>query len=76
MATSVGGIAEIVRDGDTDLLVPHADADALARPLLSLLGDPALAARFGADGQSLVRGEFSLASFRHGTRATHRSVFA
>lgn len=74
VATSVGGIPEIVRDGDTGLLVPHADSAALARALLSLLDDPSLAARLGANGRALVRGEFSLAQFRERSRSLYRSV--
>jgi glycosyltransferase involved in cell wall biosynthesis len=72
----VGGIPEIVRDGDTGLLVPHGDADALAMALLSLLDDPSLAARLAERARALVRGEFSLASFRQRSRALYRSLLA
>ncbi len=74
VGTSVGGIPEIVRDGDTGLLVPHADAAALARALARMLDDEVFASRLGANGQALVRGEFSLASFRERTCALYRSV--
>jgi glycosyltransferase involved in cell wall biosynthesis len=76
VATSVGGIPEIVRDGDTGLLVPPGDADALAAALLSLLDDPSLAARLATRARALVQGEFSLASFRQRSRALYRSLFA
>jgi glycosyltransferase involved in cell wall biosynthesis len=40
VATSVGGVPEIVTDGDEGLLVPARDASALADALNSLLDDP------------------------------------
>jgi glycosyltransferase involved in cell wall biosynthesis len=74
IGTAVGGIPEIVRDGQTGLLVPHADAPALARAIMRVLDDETLAARLGAGGQALVRGEFSMAQFQERSRALYRSV--
>jgi glycosyltransferase involved in cell wall biosynthesis len=76
VGTSVGGIPEIVRDGETGLLVPPADAPALARALARLLDDPALAARLGEGGRRMVEGEFSLASFAARGRALYRSLLS
>lgn len=39
LATNVGGIPEVVRDGETGLLVPPSDPEALARALREALGD-------------------------------------
>jgi L-malate glycosyltransferase len=47
VATSVGGVPEVVESGVSGLLVPAGDADALARGAESLIADPALRARFG-----------------------------
>lgn len=74
IGTAVGGVPEIVRDGETGLLVPHGDAPALARAVVRLLDDTALAARLGAGGRALVKGEFSMAQFRERSRALYRSV--
>lgn len=47
VATSVGGIPDQVKDGQTGLLVPPRDAKALADAALRLLRDDVLAARLG-----------------------------
>jgi glycosyltransferase involved in cell wall biosynthesis len=74
IGTRVGGIPEIVRDNETGLLVPHADAPALAHAITRVLDDEVLATRLGAGGVSLVRGEFSMGQFQERSRALYRSV--
>lgn len=76
VATSVGGVPEIVLDGETGLLVPPADPQALARALARLLSDPVLADRLGKGGRRMVEGEFSLASFAARGRALYRSLLS
>lgn len=61
VATAVGGTPEIVVDGETGLLVPPDDVDALAAALARLLADPELARRIGAAGRARVERDFSLA---------------
>jgi glycosyltransferase involved in cell wall biosynthesis len=48
VSTSVDGCREVLEDGVTGVLVPPADADALAGGLDRVLGDPALRAALGA----------------------------
>lgn len=48
VATRVGGIPELVVDGETGLLVPPGDLPALAQALDRLVADPVLAERLGA----------------------------
>ena len=60
VATPVGGTPELVADGETGLLVPPRDPDALAGALRRLLGDEALRRRLGEAGERRVREEFSL----------------
>ena len=48
IATSVGGVPEIVTDGENGLLVPPGDPEALAQAVRRYLGDAALRARLEA----------------------------
>jgi glycosyltransferase involved in cell wall biosynthesis len=48
VASAIGQVTEFVTDGETGLLVPAGDADALAEALARLAADPALRARLGA----------------------------
>ena len=55
VATRVGGIPEMVRDGVSGLLVPSNDPVALAAAIVRLLQDRPLAQRLGVAGRELVR---------------------
>src|SRR5207237_1481797 len=55
VATRVSGIAELVRDGSTGLLVPENDAGSFAAALADLIGDPARRRLIGAAGEARVR---------------------
>ena len=59
VASRVGVVPEILRDGEHALLVPGGDADALAAALARLLPDAALRARLGAAGRELVLARYS-----------------
>jgi len=59
IASRIGGIPDIVVDGETGLLVPPGDPAALAAALERLAGDAALASQLSAAGQRHVRAEFS-----------------
>jgi glycosyltransferase involved in cell wall biosynthesis len=55
VASRVGGIPEVVRDGESALLVEPGDPDALAAALERVLRDRELAARLGAAGRERAR---------------------
>jgi phosphatidyl-myo-inositol dimannoside synthase len=59
VGSRVGGIPDIVADGETGLLVTPGDATALALALQRLAEDRQLAARLGAAGRAHVRAHFS-----------------
>lgn len=64
VASDVGGVAELVADGETGLLVPAGDAAALAGALARLLDDPGLRRRMGAAARARARERFDLAELR------------
>ncbi len=54
VATNVGGIADLVSDGETALLVPDNDDEAMAAAVLRLLITPTLAEKLSANGRALA----------------------
>ena len=60
VATRVGGVPDVVRDGETGLLVRAADPEALATAILRLADSPELASRLASRGREFVRAEFSV----------------
>ncbi|MBM3269292.1 MAG: glycosyltransferase [Candidatus Sericytochromatia bacterium] len=60
VATPVGGVPEIVQDGETGFLVPPGDAGALAARLAALLADARLREQMGAWGRLRASRHFSL----------------
>jgi glycosyltransferase involved in cell wall biosynthesis len=59
IASRVGGLAEVVQDGETGFLVPPGDVAALRDRLAQVLGDPHLARRMGANARALVLERFT-----------------
>ena len=59
IATDVEGGHDIVRDGETGLLVPPADSDALAEAILRLLDAPGLLRSMGEAGRRFVAERYS-----------------
>jgi len=55
VATRVGGLPELVRPGETGLLVDEKDAEALAEAITTLARDPGMRARMGSAGRALIR---------------------
>jgi len=76
VATRVGGIPEIVRDGETGLLVPPEDPAALAEAVLTLIADRDLAARLGAAGARLVREGFTFDTMVEGNERVYLDVLS
>jgi glycosyltransferase involved in cell wall biosynthesis len=59
VATTAGGMPEVVADGETGILVPPRDAEAQAAAIVRLLKDQPLRAAMGAAGERRVRERFS-----------------
>ncbi len=69
VAFDVGGVPEWLADGETGLLAPRRDADALAAALERLLSDAELSARLGARGREVAAERYSRAA--HAARLEH-----
>jgi glycosyltransferase involved in cell wall biosynthesis len=76
VATALEGNPELVIPGETGLLVEPRNPRALADALLRLAEDPALRARLGRQGRSLVERRFSLRVKLDATEALYRRLLA
>lgn len=74
VATDVSGCREIVREGETGLLIPVGDPPALARAIGRLAGDAALRCRLGGAARRRVEAEFSESVVVAETLALYRSL--
>ena len=71
VATTAGGIPEVVEHGTTGFLVPPRDHHAMADALVRLLKDEGLRRRMGEAGLSLVNAKFSAERMTEGTLAAY-----
>ena len=58
VASNVGGIIDLVRNGENGILVPPGDSDALGEAILQLLKDKNLSEKLGKNGKAMVYPEF------------------
>ena len=72
VASEVGGIGEAVVSGTAGLLVPPGSPEALAEAILSILRDPSLRARMGAQARSSVIERFTWSRAASETRDAYR----
>jgi glycosyltransferase involved in cell wall biosynthesis len=74
VASGVGGLLDLVVDGETGLLVPPRDPVALRAALEQLLGDADLRRRLGDAGRERVREHFSWERSIGATLAAYRAA--
>jgi glycosyltransferase involved in cell wall biosynthesis len=74
VATAVGGVPSIVKDGVTGLLVPPNDPIAIAEAIDTLLNDPVKAATVAQAGRELVESEYSLEAMVQATESLYDEV--
>ncbi len=60
VATNVGGVPESVRHGETGMLVPPRDPQALGSAIVALARDAGTRQRMGREGRALVESRFNL----------------
>ena len=76
VATDIGGAAEIVRSGETGLIVPPRDPARLAEAIGTLLADPGRAAAMGRRGAQDVAARFTPDRLVAGTIAAYETILA
>lgn len=74
VATTAGGIPEVVEDGGSGLLVPPRDRLALADALTAMLSDSGLRERLGRRGLQIARERFSAERMVQDTLRVYRQV--
>jgi glycosyltransferase involved in cell wall biosynthesis len=75
VASNVGGIPEIVVDGETGLLVEN-DAAQIAAAILRLKQDPAFGTRLAERARQIVMEKFSIEAMIDGTLRAYARVLA
>lgn len=73
VAFAVGGLRELIADGENGLLAPPGDAAAFAAQVERLARDPIVRARLGNGGRVRAR-EFGVARMVEGTAAVYHAV--
>ena len=76
VASNVGGVPELVTNGDNGFLVPRGDASALAEALQRLIDDPALRQRMGQRSRQRYLAEFTLDRMIRETERVYEQVLA
>ncbi len=74
VASGVGGVYSVVRDGETGFVVPPRDSGVLAQRIVELLDDPLRARTLGDAGRELVRREFGVERMTERTAEVYRAV--
>ena len=74
VVTRVGGLPEVVDEGDNGFVTPPDDATALAEALARLLADPAMSDRFGQRSLELAETRYSWAQSAEQTERVYREA--
>lgn len=74
IASRVGGLPEILRDGYSAVLIPPRSPEVLANEVCRLIDDPAEAARLGANARHFIRTDYSLDTATRKLEQVYRSM--
>jgi glycosyltransferase involved in cell wall biosynthesis len=76
IASRVGGLAEVIQDGATGLLITPGNVSVLADAIRRLIADPSLRARLGDEALRLQRAKYSLEAMASSYLNVYREAFA
>ncbi|ACV64789.1 glycosyl transferase group 1 [Desulfofarcimen acetoxidans DSM 771] len=74
VATEVGGLPEVVRPGETGILVPSSDVPSLAKGIIWVLQHPKEASQMAENGRQIVSQQFSSKGMARKTELTYQKV--
>jgi glycosyltransferase involved in cell wall biosynthesis len=74
VATNGGGVPEIVEDGQTGILVPMGDVEAMAEAICQILSDPARAKAMGVRARQRVADHFTLEQTARRVEAVYAEI--
>ena len=76
VATNVGGVPEIVVNGETGVLVPAGDAESLAKAVIQIIDKPVLAREMGEKGRQRAEKMFSIEQNISQTEETYTEILS
>ena len=76
IATAVGGIPEVIRDGVTGLLVPPGDSVSLARAIEQVIADPTLRRTLAEGGYLLIQERYTFEQMLDATESFYQHLRA
>lgn len=76
IGSNTGGIPDVIREGETGLIVPASDPSALARAIQRLLMEPTLAQALGQAGRLCVGRQYSIAGQVDQLTALYEGILA
>jgi glycosyltransferase involved in cell wall biosynthesis len=76
VATRVGGLPDLIDDGETGYLVPRGDANALGAAVVGLLRNPETARRIGERARARVAERFTIERLVADTEGLYAGLLA
>jgi starch synthase len=74
VASNVGGLAEVIVNGETGILIPPKNSGALADAILTLLADPGRATAMGTAGKLRAQANYSVAQMIDSVQKLYLSI--
>ena len=76
IASDIGGVSYLVKDGKTGFLIPSGDVNALSGRLMTLLSDRSLRQSFGSEAKRQATGEYRADSVARRTIDVYRQILS